>query len=413
MGFGWTLDDVGPIQSRHTLARNPVVVLFVHVPKCAGTTVRPLFHNGGWHQLHWSLTCRPTGVWHSHRLLKAIHTALTLNHSHIFAEWHQELNFSFLPELETHVRAMRPNLTYHAFTILRPPEELLVSNAAFWTPTRPVNVTVLTHPEYLLFDPHLLNLSSTLPPPLPRGDRGDDDRARQRGGHAGQHYGDVGQRGGDVGQRGGDVGQRDGHAECEDNAALCEETALYEATTTLVSNATGRPRYDTFDKLRLAVKRGEARVNEAAISRAHAALAAAATWRAQAAAATASANGSCAPLVRRAIARLAPLHTILFLEDNDTFPILQAVGARFDLSFRVALPNAGPLGKTAGSNPKYVAPYRTPAAVEMLHSENACSRQAYARVRSSRRAAKMRAEARQAPTLWPARWPGDADDLLY
>jgi hypothetical protein len=159
MGFGWSEADFGPITG--ATVPSPVVVLFVHVPKCGGTTVRHVFSNSAWYRTHWSLTCRPTGVWHSHRLLKAVHTALRQNRSRIFAEWHQELNFSWLPTLEAHVRRMRPDVRFISFTILREPSALVASHHAYWEPSRPVNLSLLLQPEFLLFHPNLLNLSSS------------------------------------------------------------------------------------------------------------------------------------------------------------------------------------------------------------------------------------------------------------
>ena len=85
-------------------------------------------------------------------MLKAIHDALKQNKTRIFAEWHIELNFTFLPEFERHVRAMRPGIRYSSFTILRPPEDLVASNMAYWQHTMPANLSLRLHPEWLLFD---------------------------------------------------------------------------------------------------------------------------------------------------------------------------------------------------------------------------------------------------------------------
>ena len=100
MGFGWTPWDFRPgLIDAANLDPHPIVLLFLHVPKCGGTSVRSIFR-AGWHRTHWSLSNRPAGVWHSHRMLKAIHDALKQNKTRIFAEWHIELNFTFLPEFE-------------------------------------------------------------------------------------------------------------------------------------------------------------------------------------------------------------------------------------------------------------------------------------------------------------------------
>jgi hypothetical protein len=131
------------------MVARPRVVLFLHVAKCGGTTVRNIFKSQGWHMTFWSLTNKPTGTWHANRLLKDIHKSLSRNHSRIFAEWHVELNFSAVPEIEAHVHNMRRDVRFTSFTILRPPVSLVSSANAYFVPLRPANLSILLTPEIL------------------------------------------------------------------------------------------------------------------------------------------------------------------------------------------------------------------------------------------------------------------------
>jgi hypothetical protein len=75
------------------LARKQRVVLFLHVAKCGGTSVREIFRTRGWSMTHYSLTQQfKSDRYRSNRLLRSIGQLLAANHTHIFAEWHFDYN---------------------------------------------------------------------------------------------------------------------------------------------------------------------------------------------------------------------------------------------------------------------------------------------------------------------------------
>ena len=82
------------------LAQRQRVLLFLHVAKCGGTSVREIFHRHKdvWHATYWSLSQRQYGF-KANRILHGIHLALRQNHTRIFVEWHVAVNFSFVPTL--------------------------------------------------------------------------------------------------------------------------------------------------------------------------------------------------------------------------------------------------------------------------------------------------------------------------
>ena len=91
---------IQPIQNRSS--RNgrllhptpPTVLLFLHFPKCGGSTVRKMFQRAhGWHVTYWSLTQRFHG-WKANRLLAAIRVSLAANRSRTFVEWHIGINWT-------------------------------------------------------------------------------------------------------------------------------------------------------------------------------------------------------------------------------------------------------------------------------------------------------------------------------
>ena len=124
-------------------ATRPAVVLFLHLPKCGGTSVRTMFQRAGWHLTLWSLSQR--------RFLSAIDDALISDNAtaqqrchtakarpkrcstRLFVEWHlSPYNLSFIPTIEQRVKLLRPDAIFRSFLIMRPPIDLVSSNGAFW-----------------------------------------------------------------------------------------------------------------------------------------------------------------------------------------------------------------------------------------------------------------------------------------
>lgn len=152
--FAHSLANLGRIpdvaKGGSLLAARPQVVLFVHLPKCAGTTVGAVFHMHNWSRTLWSLTQRWSG-WKANRLLHSIHWLLSRNLTKIFVEWHLDYNFSAVSEIAQYVRRMRPGVVFRSFTILRSPIELVGSNGAYWAPEMAAPLFIDQHPEMLLF----------------------------------------------------------------------------------------------------------------------------------------------------------------------------------------------------------------------------------------------------------------------
>ena len=133
----------------------PIVVLFMHVAKCGGSSVRAIFQQQGWKMTHWSLVEREEG-WHDHRTTRSIGGALADEarrgkRPRIFAEWHLGLNWTVLPSFEQNVQLMWPGAIYHSFTIFRPPTEMVASNGAYWSWKIPAELFLYTRTEFLLF----------------------------------------------------------------------------------------------------------------------------------------------------------------------------------------------------------------------------------------------------------------------
>ena len=69
-------------------AKRPHVLLFLHIGKCGGTTVRSIFqHAGGWVRPIWSITQRFSG-WKANRMLHSLHSSMAQGAQKIFIEWH-------------------------------------------------------------------------------------------------------------------------------------------------------------------------------------------------------------------------------------------------------------------------------------------------------------------------------------
>ena len=89
---------------------------------------------------------------HSNMLIRAVWNTLRSGKNHVFAEWHIGVDLGVVPLIEQAVRVMRPDVDYQAFTILRHPISHLVSNAVYWETTLPVDMRIMRHNEFLLFE---------------------------------------------------------------------------------------------------------------------------------------------------------------------------------------------------------------------------------------------------------------------
>ena len=127
----------------------PRVLLFLHVPKNGGTTVRGLFHAYGWHCTYWSLTQRMEGF-KANRILDAISAGLKGKRNKIFVEWHLGINWTVVPAIEHFTRLMRPDVNFQAWTILRRPLDFIASNGAFWRPTTPPQMYIRDNRDYFV-----------------------------------------------------------------------------------------------------------------------------------------------------------------------------------------------------------------------------------------------------------------------
>lgn len=155
------------------IPKRPHVLLFLHIGKCGGTTVRSIFqHAGGWVRPIWSITQRFSG-WKANRMLHSLHSSMAQGAQKIFIEWHivrnppaphllaesppvqhsilhmshvhvmptrlacacwQEPKFSDVPDIIRYARVMRPDVDIQVFTILRSPAKLIASTAVYFDP---------------------------------------------------------------------------------------------------------------------------------------------------------------------------------------------------------------------------------------------------------------------------------------
>lgn len=142
---------VRPVNTTTMSAARPCVLLFFHVGKCGGTTVRGIFHGEKWATTYWSMTQRFEG-WKANRILNGIRGMLGKNLTRIFVEWHLGGNFSAVDDIRTFVRVMRPDVDLRAFLILRPAEEVASANGAFFEPNTRPDFLLRKNREFLLFN---------------------------------------------------------------------------------------------------------------------------------------------------------------------------------------------------------------------------------------------------------------------
>lgn len=327
------------------LVHRPRVLLFLHIPKCGGTTVRQIFRTSGWYMTLWSLTQRQQG-WKANRILHSIRNALVLNKSRIFVEWHIGLNFSFVPELAAHVRTMRPGVRFAAFTLLRQPSNWIASNGAFWRPSMSAALWIRLSGERML---------RTLL---------DDD--------TGHLYVKV-----------------DGGSLCAPSGtkeAFCRRVQQFHAVLRMCGRRDANPRawerctqrYQiAFDSSML----GDGNITMNDTIQASADVGDMVGWQS-----TRDALG-CEALVSAALSVLEPMH-VFVLEDSPWQAVL-AVARGDNLTFKRPSHHMAdtfntswmPRARAAASDPQYLEQYRTPAAVALSREENRCTAMLIERVR--------------------------------
>ena len=137
------------MQPEGSSSADQVIVLFVHIPKSAGTSIRDMFERSRhvWYVTRW--------YFYRGMLSSMVGAAVHKGTRRIFAEWHNEYNYSALPLLRADWHARAPNtrnLTVRTLTVLRPPTDLAASNCAFWFPRLAATVCIRVFPEWLLAD---------------------------------------------------------------------------------------------------------------------------------------------------------------------------------------------------------------------------------------------------------------------
>lgn len=307
-------------------APRPRVVLFIHVPKAGGTTVRGIFRYHNWTMTLWSLSQRYTG-WKANRLLHSIHMNLGLNRTRIFVEWHLDYNLSMVPEIHHYVRIMRPDVVFRSFIILRDPLEFLRSNGAYWTPGRPAEMFLKEHPEHLIFGALRVSVSSN---------------------------------------------SSNGTALCllPSSRDLCDDIVRYEKHV----------RWKKEHKA--AIRAGMAPVaSENITTSLEESESAEASAIQRGGRLETIARGGCAPVQGEALHLLAMLDGVLFLEDRST---MQTVGkmAATPHSSGALLPPMSSLPSTKSSLVNR-RPYDLPDAKALARKENACSIELYARLKAA------------------------------
>jgi hypothetical protein len=402
------LKHLGPIHvtGGEPLVASPQVLLFVHVPKCGGSTVRSIFRKTGrWYMTYWALTQQIAG-WHQNQLLHGIHEALGRNYSRVFVEWHIDINMSFLPELKSYVRRMRPDVRVSSFTILRDPLELVASTSAYWLPTRAAVLSLRLMSEHLIFG-------------VIYGGRGIsalDARLRSSGG--GDRGGSGGARGGrgsknsTFGASRGAQGHGGGSAAaapaCAAQPSLCEEAARFEAETRFFqqhkawpnSRLSARHRALISAPRRVCVDHtcrwswvavaGGLNVTADDVKEASIKLAAREAIR------KLVDDFGCKLIVADALDTVRHgLDKILWLEDNASMPTLHAI-ARGERDTRSGAPSFHPPPepwaeayldhpRSASNRPEDLRPFRTRTALAVGREENVCSLEVASRLRLQQR----------------------------
>jgi hypothetical protein len=123
------------------------VVVFLHVPKCGGTTVRNVFHRSHrWAMTSWS-TSPP-------QITATVLGWLRKNVSRIFVEHHMDISWWFPAHLKSRVLAAMPAVRFCSFALLRSPDALALSSWGYWSGAHNVSASEYSrvHSEQLLFE---------------------------------------------------------------------------------------------------------------------------------------------------------------------------------------------------------------------------------------------------------------------
>ena len=157
-------DVIAPITRpiNRSAALKPRVLLFIHIAKCAGTTVRGIFHDQKWASTYWSLSQRFEG-WKANRILHSVRLLLERgDHPRIFVEWHLSPNITIVPQMGAYVKMMMPDVEFVSFIILRSPTVLVASTGTYFNPGISPDIYIRTHADYFLFD--VLGLPTIMEP---------------------------------------------------------------------------------------------------------------------------------------------------------------------------------------------------------------------------------------------------------
>ena len=377
--LGYALEQVVQPVSIKGVATRPRVLLFLHVGKCGGSTVRAIFQSQKqhWTATYWAMTQRFTG-WKSNRILHAIHSQLKhSNVSRVFVEWHLGINFTAVPDLRRFVHIMRPDAEFRVFTILRSPTKLIASNGAYFSPAIRPDVYLRMNAEHLLFK--VLNLGREFEAKLASRAIA-EGWARPRNASA-----DALRRSSNLlCQEGLDCGMPadavtlalpsiDINVECAKRAPLCEEVAGQLANESRSSvNARARTKTPVPPAAVTDRNRGRAHDIVEELARRERIVEA----------------FGCAPLVARALEVLQSLDAVMLLEDNQTFQSVHRAalwrpesGAELSLQRDAADTTVYNTPHDAATPESARAPYQTAAMLGVASANNRCGMLAWTKIK--------------------------------
>ena len=319
--------------------QRPVVVLFLHLPKAGGTSVRHIFAKVPAVCKHWSWPCKTkakSGCARSYcydrwgpELFKYIHRwrpGQQQRDRHLFLEWHMGLNFTRIADLKPRVQLHRPNLCLRVITLLRRPDQLVASIGAFFSPYVPPELVLryIAGPELLLFE------------------------------YFGLAYAPA-----------------DGRLACAQQPLACQGVANQGSFWSNPASWTWR-------------NRSYANASAAQWEYAHRKMGSAAGKFARTLAL------GCAALVEQTMRVFEPIDAVLFLEDNRSYPAVHEFARAAAASSECPSLRETPLPtlqqrttlKSAATRPGPKRPWQAPGVAALAHELNACSMAAYLALRT-------------------------------